>query len=126
MLNHAELAELESSLLPALERHHLRLLAHGLRTLQQIAGRSRGPAPDQGAIADWVRAQPQIADDPAFAAAFSTQLGAAARHLAAIATTPGLALDLSLAELVAWARRQADARVAIIDPVRTPQGDPTP
>ncbi|MFZ0407730.1 MAG: hypothetical protein WAM11_06425 [Cyanobium sp.] len=126
MLNLAELAELESSLLPALERHHLRLLAHGLRTLQLIAGRPRGPAPDHDAIATWVRAQPQVSGDPAFAAAFSTQLGAAARQLEAIATAPELALDLSLAELIAWARRQADARIAIINPVFTPQGDQTP
>jgi hypothetical protein len=32
----SELAELEATLLPALERHHLRLLAHGLRTFQAV------------------------------------------------------------------------------------------
>ena len=31
MLSEHDLQELESTLLPALERHHLRLLAHGLR-----------------------------------------------------------------------------------------------
>jgi hypothetical protein len=131
VLSPAELAELESSLLPALERHHLRLLAHGLRTLQQVAGRRPGPAPAHDAIEAWILAQPQIAlgdtgSDPAFAAAFATQLGAAARQLEAIAKAPDQALDLSLPELAAWARHQADARVAIIDPVRAPQGGQTP
>ena len=37
MIEADELAELESTLLPALERHHLRLLAHGLRTFQTVA-----------------------------------------------------------------------------------------
>ena len=133
VLSPAELAELEGTLLPALERHHLRLLAHGLRTLQQIAGRCRGPAPDHAAIEAWILAQPQIASDPAernadtaFAAAFARELGAAARQLEAIAPAPGQALELELVDLSRWARRQADARVAIIEPVRAPQGDPTP
>ena len=37
MLSETDLQELESSLLPALERHHLRLLAHSLRCLQLAA-----------------------------------------------------------------------------------------
>ena len=129
MLSPAELTELEGTLLPALERHHLRLLAHGLRTLQQIAGRRRGPAPDHAAIEAWILVQPQIASDPAdtaFAAAFARELGAAARQLEAIAPAPERALELDLADLSRWARRQADARVAIINPVRAPQGDQTP
>lgn len=125
MLSHAEAVELESSLLPALERHHLRLLAHGLRTLQLVAGRRQGPVPAHGAIEAWILAQPQIGADPAFATAFATQLGAAARQLEAIATRPDQALELSLADLIAWARREADARVAIIEPVCAPQGDQT-
>ena len=40
MLSEHDLQELESSLLPALERHHLRLLAHSLRCLQQAAAGS--------------------------------------------------------------------------------------
>ena len=129
MLSPAELTELEGTLQPALERHHLRLLAHGLRTLQQIAGRRRGPAPDHAAIEAWILVQPQIASDPAdtaFAAAFARELGAAARQLEAIAPAPERALELDLADLSRWARRQADARVAIINPVRAPQGDQTP
>lgn len=131
VLSHAELAELESTLLPALERHHLRLLAHGLRTLQQIAGRRQGPPPSQDAIVAWILVQPQIASgsagaDAAFATAFATQLGTAARQLEGMAPAPERALELSLADLIAWARRQAEARVAKIEPVRAPLGDHPP
>ncbi len=131
MLSPTELAELDGSLLPALERHHLRLLAHGLRTLQQIAGRRQGPPPSHEAIEAWILAQPQIATDSAgadtaFAAAFATQLGAAARQLEGMAQAPDRALNLSLEDLIAWAQREADARVAKIETIRAPLGDHTP
>jgi hypothetical protein len=44
VLDPQELNLLDSTLLPSLERHHLRLLAHGLRTLQAAAGRRQGLA----------------------------------------------------------------------------------
>lgn len=110
-----ELAELEGSLLPALERHHLRLLAHGLRTLQGIAGRHAGPAPDGAAIAAWVAEQAPIAGDQAFQASFSARLRQLADQLASIAGTRGVQpLDLSLGDLRAWAKAQADQRLEII------------
>jgi hypothetical protein len=113
MLSPEELTILESSLLPALERHHLRLLAHGLRTLQQIAGRRDGDPPDAASIRAWAMEQPQVADDPPFAAAFCEQLESTARQLEAIARTaarPPLALDLE--DLVSWAQARADARLS--------------
>ncbi len=118
----AELAELEATLLPALERHHLRLLAHGLRTLQAIA-RSTGAAagsaalqpgalPDRAAIGAWVRQQPPIADDAAFQAALVEQLVATGWQLEPLAAELGRApLTLELADLAAWATRQADQRL---------------
>lgn len=124
----AELAELEATLLPALERHHLRLLAHGLRTLQAIA-RSTGmtaasgakapqPArlPDPEAIGAWLRRQPPIADDAAFQAALVEQLVATGwqlEHIADELDRDPLALDL--ADLSAWATLQADRRLAQAD-----------
>ncbi len=113
MLTPEELAVLESTLLPALERHHLRLLAHGLRTLQAVAGRRDGPPPDTEAIRAWATDQPQVADDPPFAEAFCGQLGSAARQIEAIARAAGRPpLALELEDLVAWARSQADARLS--------------
>jgi len=113
MLTPEELTVLESSLLPALERHHLRLLAHGLRTLQGIAGRRDGSPPDAEAIRAWAMQQPPVADDPPFAEAFCAQLGSAARQIEAIARAAGRPpLALELKDLVAWARAQADARLS--------------
>lgn len=130
----AELAELEATLLPALERHHLRLLAHGLRTLQAIArstavaadsaaadAAAHGPAhlPDQAAISTWVQQQPSIADDAAFQRVLAEQLVATGWQLDHIAAELGRSpLALELADLSVWASRQADRRLA--------QGDASP
>ncbi|MEA5443569.1 hypothetical protein [Cyanobium gracile] len=122
MLSPDELQELEATLLPTLERHHLRLLAHGLRTLQAIAGQARGGLPGAGAIEAWARQQPVIQDDPGFAAAFLTQISRVGEQLEAIAAAAGrepLALDL--ADLVHWATKEADRRVR---PPATPPDPP--
>lgn len=111
-LSEAELAELESTLLPALERHHLRLLAHGLRTLQAIAGRREGEPPALSAIETWALQQPAIAGDAPFAQAFAAQLHSTGDQLMAIGEARGCsALALELADLVSWAQAQADNRL---------------
>ncbi len=123
MISEAELNELEATLLPALERHHLRLLAHGLRTLQAVGKGPDGGLPPRAALEAWALAQPAIADDPSFRRAFVDQLLAAGLQLESIAAEgageiategddrPG-PLELELADLVAWARRQADRRLS--------------
>ena len=121
MLSADESQTLEATLLPTLERHHLRLLAHGLRTLQTIAGQPSGGLPAAGAIEAWALQQPVIRDDPGFAHAFLSQMDRVGEQLAAIAAAAGrepLALDL--ADLVHWATREADRRV------RSPATPPVP
>jgi hypothetical protein len=114
-LTAAELAELEATLLPALERHHLRLLAHGLRSLQAIAGRRCGPVPPDAAIAAWARQQPSISGDPAFQQVFSAQLSGIGAQLGELAAPRGCdPLALELADLCSWALEQANQRLAII------------
>jgi len=111
-LSLTELAELESTLLPALERHHLRLLAHGLRTLQAIAGRRSGPPPAASAIAHWASQQPSLAGDPIFQHAFAQQLSAAGAQLEELAASQSCdPLALELADLCSWAVAQADRRL---------------
>lgn len=117
-LSPAELSELESILLPALERHHLRLLAHGLRTLQAIAadGGSKnlntGTLPDCISIRAWASEQPPIAGDPAFIEAFTGQLESAGRQLEQLGNELGRTpLSLGLPDLAAWATSQADQRL---------------
>jgi hypothetical protein len=107
-----ELERLERTLLPALERHHLRLLAHALRTLQTIAG-GASDRPSAEAISTWASQQPAINGDTAFMTAFTNQMLAAAIQLEAIAaplSRPALALDLD--DLVVWAEQQAQRRLS--------------
>ena len=104
-LSAAELAELEATLLPALERHYLRLLAHSLRSLQAIsAHQPAGALPGHDAICAWASQQPALADAPCFQAVLVEQLGAAGRQLQQLATTLNRApLALELGDLVAAA-----------------------
>ncbi len=125
MLNQAELAELEASVLPALERHHLRLLAHSLRSLQAAAGRRNGPLPERALLLAWALEQPELQADASFCHAFLDQLQGAGIQLERVAQDasareqaiqptdqdPAGPLGLTLADLVAWAQRQADRRI---------------
>ena len=112
MLSEHDLQELESTLLPALERHHLRLLAHSLRCLQQAAGASDQLPAHEGLMA-WAQEQPNLAVDPTFIPVLVEQLGKAALQLQAIGAELGKpALHLEIADLVRWGQRQADQRLA--------------
>lgn len=99
----AELAELEATPLPALERHHLRLLAHSLRSLQAIAAHQpAGALPDHDAMRAWASQQPALAEDPCFQAVLVEQLEAAGRQLQQLAVSLGRApLALELGDLIA-------------------------
>ena len=126
MIEASELAELESTLLPALERHHLRLLAHGLRTFQAVAGRRQGPLPAGDALAIWATSQPQLAGDPGFAATFLDQLAGLGEQLESIAGRRGRQpLSLELADLISWAEHQAQERLEL-SPFRVDSAAPPP
>lgn len=113
MLTDSELTELENTVLPSLERHHLRLLAHGLRTLQAIGAGHRGAPPDRSTIASWASGLAEIADDRLFREAFVEQLLNVADQLGVIAGETGREpMALELGDLVAWAQRRADDRIA--------------
>ncbi|MCT0219241.1 hypothetical protein KQ304_09560 [Synechococcus sp. CS-1329] len=116
-----DLATLEATLLPSLERHHLRLLAHCLRTLQQVAGSRWGPLPARPALVAWVAQQGGAAADPGFQQAFLTQLERGALQLQTLATSRGcdpLALDIS--DLIVWAEAEARARLNLANPAPPP------
>ena len=122
-LSDGELAELEATLLPSLERHHLRLLAHGLRTLQAMTGDPHGSfsqpktMPDQATLMAWALGQEALAGDLDFARAFADQLVATAHQLEAIAQPLGRGpLALELRDLITWATAAANDRLAIIPP----------
>jgi glutamine synthetase adenylyltransferase len=111
-LSSEDIQQLESSLLPSLERHHLRLLAHTLRCLQQIAGRRAGTLPPKQAVEGWLASQPDLQADPAFQQVFGQQLQKAAEQLERIAASMEREpLGLDLADLGSWADRQARSRL---------------
>jgi hypothetical protein len=130
-LSEGELAELEATFLPSLERHHLRLLAHGLRTLQSMTGDPHGSCsqpktmPDHATLVAWALRQEALAGDVDFARAFADQLLATAHQLEAIAQPLGRGhLDLELRDLITWATASADNRLAIIPPTTSLPGAP--
>ena len=109
-LSEAEL--LDSTLLPHRERHHLRLLAHGLRSFQTMAGRSRGTLPSAQQLEHWLDHQPAVSGDPGFRDAFRQQLIGLGQQLEQIASEAGCSpLALNLEQLIHWARSQADSRL---------------
>ncbi|MEB3325303.1 MAG: hypothetical protein VKM17_08195 [Cyanobacteriota bacterium] len=115
MLTPEDLDLLEASLLPAMERHYLRLLAHGLRTLQTIAASTADPqrAPDRAQMVAWAASQAPMADDPHFRDAFLDQLERLMGPLEEMASRgqqPLLTLQMS--QLLAWVKEQADARLS--------------
>ena len=121
-LSAAELAELEATLLPALERHHLRLLAHSLRSLQAMAAHQpAGALPGHDAMRAWASQQPALADAPCFQAVLVEQLEAAGRQLQQLATSLGRSpLALELGDLIASA---CDHRPSQSTPVSEIQSD---
>jgi len=111
VLSEEDLGELESTLLPALERHHLRLLAHSLRCLQQAAEGSDNLPAQEGLMA-WAHQQPNLAVDPTFIPVLVDQLAKAAVQLEAIGLQVGKApLQLEISDLVHWGQQQADQRL---------------
>lgn len=117
-----EIHRLDATLLPALERHHLRLLAHALRTLQQVQRVTAVPGlPDPAAIAAWLRTQPELGGEAAFVALLSEQLSKAGEQLEHLARQRGQsALSLALEDLIDWARAQADRRLTNAPPDSPP------
>jgi hypothetical protein len=112
VLSEQDLEVLESSLLPALERHHLRLLAHSLRCLQQAA-QGAATMPAQKGLMAWAHQQPNLAVDPSFIPVLVEQLAKASVQLEAIGLElhkPPLALEIS--DLVRWGQQQANQRLA--------------
>jgi hypothetical protein len=112
-LSQAEAEVLDATLLPHLERHHLRLLAHGLRSFQAMAGRQEGSLPSAALLDHWLAQQPELAGDAGFRHAFRQQLISLGQQLQQIAATAGCTpLALSLEQLIHWAKAQADSRLA--------------
>ena len=103
------------------------MLAHGLRTFQAVAGRQQGRLPASDALAVWANDQPQLAEDPGFAATFLDQLAGLGKQLESIALRRDCdPLALELTHLISWAEQQAHQRLELssvrADPAAPPPG----
>ena len=66
-IDRAAIERIDSTLLPQLDRHHLRVLSHCLDSFQAMAAPgSTGAIPDENQRRRWCQQQPVVADDRAF------------------------------------------------------------
>ena len=97
-IDRATIKRIDSTLLPQLDRHHLRVLSHCLDSFQAMAApESAGAIPDEDQRRRWCQKQPVVAEDPAFLHTLLLQLNAAADQLDQLALElgkPPLALTL--------------------------------
>ncbi len=112
-LSRADAELIEATLLPSLDRHHLRLLAHCLRSFQVIADpRQSGPLPDRRSLEQWLVEQPQLVDEPQFRDLLLNQFLTAAQQLEELARQRDLSpLELNLGELIDASTKASKARI---------------
>ena len=112
-LSRADAERIEATLLPNLDRHHLRLLAHCLRSFQAIADpRQSGPLPDRRTLEQWLLQQPQFLDEPQFRDLLLKQFLAAAQQLEDLAKQQDLSpLELNLEALIEASTSASKARL---------------
>ena len=97
-IDRATIERIDATLLPQLDRHHLRVLSHCLDSFQTMAAPERtGAIPDENQRRLWCQQQPVVAEDPTFLHTLLLQLDAAAEQLDQLAIElgkPPLALTL--------------------------------
>ena len=101
-INPKELERIDSSGLPTLERHYLRLMAHCLSCFKQMAnGACSGPLPTEQKRMEWFLKQPSLENEEAFRSILLEQFAAAGRYLEQQANTMKTSpLALTLDDLI--------------------------
>ena len=101
-LSREQIEAIEATLLPTLDRHHLRLQAHCLATFQHMARPAvQGPLPNRQRWQSWYKQQPQLVDDPDFLELLMIQFTVIATQLEDLANNLGISpLELSLDDLI--------------------------
>ena len=111
-LTRRDAERIEATLLPTLDRHHLRLQAHCLATLKSIAApRCHGPLPSDEEIQAWCGQQPALRDDSDFQDELLRQFQVISDQLNTLADVCGrtpleLTLDALINDAVAASRRR--------------------
>ncbi len=102
-IDRATIERIDATLLPQLDRHHLRVLSHCLDSFQTMAvpQATGGALPDEDRRRLWCQQQPVVADDPAFLDTLLLQLSTAAEQLDQLALELGKPpLTLTLDDLI--------------------------
>lgn len=101
-LTNEDLERIEATLLPNLDRHHLRLLAHCLACFKAMAKPSnKGPLPEESIRLKWFLQNPSLAEDPSFLRILLQQFNVAGDQLEDIANSCAISpLELSLTDLI--------------------------
>ena len=80
---------IDATLLPQMDRHHLRLLVHCLESFRAMDRAAGDALPDAASRRRWCEQQPVVAEDPGFMQSLLLQLDQAARQLQALADALG-------------------------------------
>ena len=113
-LSREDAERIEATLLPTLDRHHLRLQAHCLSTLKSIAApRCDGALPSDAEIQAWCREQPALRDASDFQDELLRQFQVISDQLNTLADTCGCSpLELTLSALIERAEAASRQRLA--------------
>ncbi|OUX73269.1 MAG: hypothetical protein CBC50_03535 [Synechococcus sp. TMED90] len=113
-LTRRDAERIEATLLPTLDRHHLRLQAHCLATLKSIAApRCHGPLPSDEEIQAWCGQQPALRDDSDFQDELLRQFQVISDQLNTLADVCGCTpLELTLDALINDAEAASRRRLA--------------
>ena len=105
-------ARIDATLLPQLDRHHLRLLVHCLDSFREMEPGEAGSLPDAASRRRWCEQQPIVAEDPAFLRSLMLQLNGAAAQLQDLADSLSKPpLELSLDDLITAAEARCHHRL---------------
>ncbi len=101
-LTEKEIEQIDATMLPAFERHNIRLLAHCLVSFRSMADDcKKGPLPNKQRRVEWCLKQPALANEKSFIPIFLKQMEIAGLELEKIAAykivTP---LELTLEDLI--------------------------
>ena len=101
-LTKEDIEQIEATLLPALERHHIRLLAHCLASFKSMANDSKkGPLPNKDSRLKWCLKQPELSNQKSFIPILLEQMEVAGLELEQLASerliTP---LELNIEDLI--------------------------
>tara|TARA_B100001094_G_C18067147_1_gene738061 strand:+ start:577 stop:960 length:384 start_codon:yes stop_codon:yes gene_type:complete len=116
-LNRQQIERIDATLLPAVDRHLLRLQAHCLATFKQIAMPAQeGPLPTRDHWQDWCDRQPQLANDADFREQLMMQFTVIASQLEELARQLKLTpLELKLNDLIRDAEANSRQRLSNLE-----------